>query len=103
MPQRVSGEVKKLADTHSGAAQQKQSVGEQIVVGSELILQTLVVVRREWLGKVVIETREIFAADQSFLDAIFAAVSQVVEQAPQGQQVQQASSFARSGCWSHRW
>ena len=38
MPQRVGGEVKKLADAHSGAAQQKQGIGEQIVVGSELVL-----------------------------------------------------------------
>jgi hypothetical protein len=45
MPQRVGGEVEKLADAHSGTAQQKQSIGEQIVVGSELVLQTLVVVR----------------------------------------------------------
>ena len=45
MPQRIGGEVKKLADAHSGAAQQKQGIGEQIVIGSKLVLQTLVVVR----------------------------------------------------------
>jgi hypothetical protein len=94
MPQAVGGEVQKLANAHSGPTQQKQSIGEQIVVGSELLLQTLIVLWRERLRKVVIETWKVFSADQAFLDSMFAAVRQVVEQAPEAQQVQQASSFA---------
>src|SRR5215470_7418265 len=94
MPQRIGGEVKKLADAHPGPAQQKQGIGAQIVLGPELLLQTLVVVWRERLGKVLIETRKVFPVDKFLLDGIFAAVGQVVEQAPEAQQIQQAGSFA---------
>jgi len=66
MAQTVGGEMKALADAHTGGPEQQQSIGLQVVLGAKLLIQKAVIFGGEGLGKINIGTGKILRPDESF-------------------------------------
>src|SRR5205085_2179999 len=60
----VIGEIDTFANAHTGMAEQQEDVGRQIVAAEQLLLDELILLRRQGTGKTLRRPRRVLATDQ---------------------------------------
>ena len=60
----IIGKVDTFTDAHTGMAQQQEDIGRQIVAAEQLLLDELILLRRQGAGQALRRARKILATDQ---------------------------------------
>ena len=60
----ITGKVGTFTDAHTGMAQQQEDVGRQVVAAEQLLLDGLILLRRQGAGQALRRPRRILATDQ---------------------------------------
>ena len=60
----IPGKVDTFPDAHTGMAQQQEDIGGQIVAAEQLLLDQLILLRRQGAGQALGRPRRILATDQ---------------------------------------
>jgi hypothetical protein len=81
VPQGIGCKPEGFADAHSGCPHQEDTVRAHVVIFSELLIELLVIFRRERLREVLISMGEI-PPNQEVLSNPAVACGQIVEQTP---------------------
>ena len=76
----IPGKVNTFTDAHTGMAQQQEDVGRQVVAAEQLLLDGLILLRRQGTGQALGRPRRILATNQmSQLRELFGGLSRFKE------------------------
>jgi len=79
----IPGKIDTFTDAHTGVAQQQEEVGCQIVAAEQLLLDGLILLRRQGTGKPLRRPRRILATDQMSQIGELCGPGKFLQDAPQ--------------------
>ena len=79
----IPGKVDTFTDAHTGVAQQQEDVGRQIVAAEQLLLDGLILLRRQGAGQALRRPRTILATDQMSQIGKLCSPGKLLQDAPQ--------------------
>ena len=79
----IAGQIDTFTDAHTGVAQQQEDVGRQIVAAEQLLLDALILLRRQGAGQALRRPRRILATDQMSQIGKLCGPGKFLQNAPQ--------------------
>jgi hypothetical protein len=98
LPQAVQTEMDAFADADAGAADEQQGVGGEIIAAAQFLLQELVILEGKRSGKIVGWGGKVLLPNEVGKKGVTVS-GQVVQQAPQANQVMEAGLIAQGRGW----
>ena len=96
----IPGKIDTFTDAHTGMAQQQEDVGRQIVAAEQLLLDELILLRRQGAGKTLRRPRRVLATDQMRQIGKLCGPGKFLQDAPQMHEARDVDGRRQ---WQRRW